>query len=48
VFWSDNYVSMLPGDKLTLHCKLPAAVAEKADQLVVSGWNVKEQRIEIK
>jgi exo-1,4-beta-D-glucosaminidase len=47
VFWDDNYISLLPGDKLTLQCRLPATVAEKAKQLVVSGWNVKEQRIDI-
>lgn len=48
VFWDDNYVSLLPGDKQTLRCRLPAASAAKVKQLVVSGWNVREQRIEIK
>jgi exo-1,4-beta-D-glucosaminidase len=44
VFWDDNYVSLLPGDSRTYHCKLPAGQSSSGDiSLVVSGWNVKEQ-----
>jgi exo-1,4-beta-D-glucosaminidase len=47
VFWSDNYVSLLPGDNLNLTCKIPPAAESKGLQLVVSGWNVPEQTIKL-
>ena len=47
VFWNDNYVSLLPGDKLNLTCKLPAGADTRGMQLVVSGWNVPEQTIKL-
>jgi exo-1,4-beta-D-glucosaminidase len=46
VFWDDNYVSLLPGASRTYRCKLPAKDSVSGDiSLIVSGWNVKEQRI---
>ena len=41
VFYSDNYVSLLPGEAKTLTVEAPAAdVAGAAPILLVDGWNV--------
>jgi exo-1,4-beta-D-glucosaminidase len=42
VEWSDNYISLLPGEKRTLTCILSKAVLDKDINLFVSGWNVRE------
>lgn len=49
VFWEDNYITLLPGEKLTLECNIPSAAANKGKMtLAVSGWNQKEQIIELR
>jgi len=49
VFWSDNYLSILPGEKKTLTCKYDQSRLNSIPTtLKVSGWNLAEQRIELK
>lgn len=46
VFWNDNYISLLPGESRTLTCSIPDSLQVGGGlQLVVSGWNVKEQSL---
>ena len=41
-FWSDNYISLLPGEVRTLDCIIDGAGVDPAGlSVVVSGWNVK-------
>jgi len=48
VYWDDNYVSLLPGEQKTLKCRVAQTFsANKTLTLYVSGWNVKEQIIEL-
>ena len=44
-FWSDNYFSMIPGDKCIVTCSVPAGkVHGKSLTLILDGWNT--QRVE--
>lgn len=46
VFWSDNYVSLVPGDKRILTCSYYKwEVKDKNPRLHVSGWNLEEKVI---
>ena len=38
VLWSDNFVSLLPGESRTLDVELPSST--KGTELQVDGWNV--------
>jgi exo-1,4-beta-D-glucosaminidase len=40
VLWSDNYVSILPGENRELTARFPAAGDVSGATLVVQGWNV--------
>ncbi|HXJ47388.1 MAG TPA: glycoside hydrolase family 2 protein, partial [Candidatus Dormibacteraeota bacterium] len=40
VFWSDNYVTLLPGEKRALTAKFTASTAQGL-KVVCDGWNVK-------
>jgi exo-1,4-beta-D-glucosaminidase len=41
IFWSDNYFSLLPGEKKTVTARFEAASLEGAvPELVVEGWNL--------
>ena len=42
VFWSDNYVSLMPGETRTLSVKLWDGEKHAVASVAVSGWNVKE------
>ena len=45
---SDNYLSLIPGEKRTLKCVVPQQVAEvESVTLTVSGWNVPEKKIKL-
>ncbi len=49
VFWDDNYISLLPGEKREINCTVSRnVVAKTKPQLLVSGWNIKPQSITIK
>lgn len=46
VCWSDNYISLLPGEKRVLKCAIPARVKNgKKIKLIVAGWNVLEKEM---
>jgi exo-1,4-beta-D-glucosaminidase len=48
VFWSDNYVSLKPGEKKTLRCLYDSYIVSSTPaSLKISGWNVSEQRIDL-
>lgn len=48
VFWEDNYITLLPGEKRVLKCTVPnAVVVGKKLILTVSGWNQAEKAIVI-
>jgi len=41
VFWSDNYFSLLPGEKKSVSVRFDSASLDGAEpQIVVDGWNV--------
>jgi len=41
VFWSDNYFSLLPGEKKSVTAKFDiSSLADAAPELVVEGWNI--------
>ena len=41
IFWSDNYFSLLPGEKKTVTVRFDSASLQGATpELVVEGWNV--------
>jgi exo-1,4-beta-D-glucosaminidase len=41
VFWSDNYFSLLPGEKKSVTAKFDiSSLAGAAPELVVEGWNI--------
>jgi len=48
VFYSDNYVSVLPGEQKTITAEYDATKIKGKPSVSVSGWNLKEQVIEIK
>jgi mannosylglycoprotein endo-beta-mannosidase len=47
VFYSDNYISVLPGEQKTISLDNQSVVDPKSLQLSVSGWNLPEQFIPI-
>jgi mannosylglycoprotein endo-beta-mannosidase len=47
VFYSDNYISVLPGEKKTITIDYTPSANENAE-VEVYGWNVEKQYIEIK
>ena len=44
IFWSDNYISLLPGEKRTLSAEFEGAKAPSNLVLTVDGWNVRAGR----
>jgi exo-1,4-beta-D-glucosaminidase len=40
VIWSDNYVSLLPGETRTVTATYATSAIHGAPRVVVSGWNV--------
>jgi exo-1,4-beta-D-glucosaminidase len=43
VLWSDNYISMLPGESRTLNVEIKNSVLEeKNTQLIIDGYNLKQ------
>ena len=42
----DNYISILPGDKQTLHALIPTdALSSEELHLSITGWNVKPLKL---
>lgn len=48
VFYSNNYISVLPGEQKTVILEYPASVNTESTSVTVSGWNVKEQKLSIR
>jgi hypothetical protein len=47
-FFSDNYISIMPSETKTVSIEYPASKASVSKSVEVYGWNVEEQRVEIK
>lgn len=49
VFWDDNYISMLPGEKRDISCTLVKSILkETKPEILLTGWNVKQQKLSVK
>ncbi len=46
-FYSDNYISLLPGEERTITIDMPGADAKHALRLKVRGWNVAPASIDV-
>jgi hypothetical protein len=46
-FYSDNYISLMPGEDRTITVDLPAEPAGQPLTLTVRGWNVAERSIQV-
>lgn len=44
VFWSDNYIELMPGESRTITAALPADAPQRIE-IEVSGWNFPEQKL---
>lgn len=46
VFWEDNYIALMPGEKRIVKCMIPLVTVSAGEvTLSVSGWNVVEKNI---
>lgn len=49
VYWSDNYVSILPGETKILECRIEDKNSDiSTSQISIEGWNVKRTKEEMK
>ena len=48
VFYSDNYVSVLPGEEKTVFIDYSPAVKPAGALVCIKGWNVDEKYLEVK
>ncbi|MGA9119061.1 MAG: sugar-binding domain-containing protein [Bacteroidota bacterium] len=48
MFYSDNYVSVLPGEEKTVSIEYSPDVNASGAMVSISGWNVKERLVEIR
>jgi hypothetical protein len=46
-YYSDNYVSLLPGESREIEVEYPAKSASGAAQLAVRGWNISKQTVPV-
>jgi exo-1,4-beta-D-glucosaminidase len=46
-FWSDNYISLLPGESRTFTARSSSHGGARISSIEVAGWNVSEQRIAV-
>lgn len=49
IFWEDNYLSLLPGEKRVLTCRVPHSALPASGNLTLTlcGWNVPEKKLEL-
>jgi beta-galactosidase/beta-glucuronidase len=48
-FWTGNYLTLAPGDSVTVHVSVPSRIMENMNpEVKLSGWNVDEKRLSIK
>ncbi len=48
VFYSDNYISILPGSNKSIYLEYPGIINEHEAALNISGWNVENRNIELR
>lgn len=46
-YYSDNYVSLLPGENRTIEIEYPANAAKGEPELTIRGWNLAEEKIPV-
>jgi Exo-beta-D-glucosaminidase Ig-fold domain/Concanavalin A-like lectin/glucanases superfamily/Glycosyl hydrolases family 2/Glycosyl hydrolases family 2, sugar binding domain/Glycosyl hydrolases family 2, TIM barrel domain len=46
-YYSDNYVSLLPGESREIEIEYPAKSATRAAQITVRGWNLAKQTVSV-
>jgi Exo-beta-D-glucosaminidase Ig-fold domain/Glycosyl hydrolases family 2/Concanavalin A-like lectin/glucanases superfamily/Glycosyl hydrolases family 2, sugar binding domain/Glycosyl hydrolases family 2, TIM barrel domain len=46
-YFTDNYVSLLPGEKRDIEIVYPAKAANGAAQLAIRGWNIQKQTVPV-
>ena len=47
-FYTDNFFSLLPGEKRTVTVETEAANLKGGDALVVKGWNAAPQKLRVR
>jgi exo-1,4-beta-D-glucosaminidase len=47
-FWSDNYISLLPGESRTLTARSSSHGGDRIAAVELTGWNVSEARLSVK
>jgi hypothetical protein len=47
-YYSDNYISLLPGESRTIQVEYPAAAAHGPAEIALRGWNAVPQGISVK
>ena len=47
-YYSDNYVSLLPGETRTIEVQIPAHTGGKPVQIALRGWNAVAQTVKVK
>jgi hypothetical protein len=46
-YYSDNYVSLLPGESRVIEIEYPASAANAAPELTLRGWNLGQEKISV-
>ncbi len=46
-YFSENYVTVLPGETRTLSVRYPAAIEAKTPSILLRGWNVEESAVPV-
>jgi len=46
-YFSDNYVSLLPGETREIEIEFPLAAAHGSAQLAIRGWNLSPQIVSV-
>jgi glycosyl hydrolase family 2/Ig-like domain-containing protein/concanavalin A-like lectin/glucanase superfamily protein len=46
-YYSDNYVSLLPGESKEIEIEYPASAGAGAAQVAIRGWNLKPQKVAV-
>jgi exo-1,4-beta-D-glucosaminidase len=47
-FWSDNYVSLLPGESITFTVRSSSHGGARISAVEVTGWNVSDERVAVR
>lgn len=46
-YYSDNYVSLLPGESREIEIEYPSSASKSAPELAIRGWNVRAGKISV-